>query len=101
MTTHQEVALSELHDHCTLNEASSTVRFRSTGTTARVYPMEDYQFIIEDDVDKDGTHRIITKRVIDAGTGLKLLRGAYSLFAVFFVSIVGLIAAPIFFFCEI
>lgn len=81
------IAINEVQDHCSLDIGSSTVRFRSTGTTARVFPSADSQFIVEDDVDDDGTRRVMAKRVNDTSPGLKFLRAAYSLVTLFFVRV--------------
>lgn len=81
------VGLSIFEDHFSLPAASSTVRFRKTMTTSRIYPGADSQFVIQDDIDEQtGARHVRAMHVSDSTSGLKGLRLAYTLVCAFWVS---------------
>lgn len=73
-------------DDASLPQASSTVRFRATKTTSRVYEDTHGQFVIEDDYDDEGNRRAKTKRFETTNSNLMALRAMYTLVVLFFVS---------------
>jgi hypothetical protein len=78
--------LSSFQDDASLPIASSTIKFRATGTMARVYPDPQGQFIIQDDYDEEGKRKVVTKRLQTSNMSLMGLRATYSLVALFYVS---------------
>lgn len=71
--------IENYHDHFTLSAPSSTIRFRASNTTSRVYESKYSQFIIEQD--KDG--KVTTKRMVSGNSGLQFLRAVYTLVVLF------------------
>ena len=70
----------QVDDHFTLKIPSSSVRFRN-GNSVKIYPGNTSQWILEEDTDQRNRHKM--KRVQDATSGLYVLRGWYTLVAIF------------------
>ena len=81
-----ENTITDLVDDPSLEAASSIIRFRKTSTTSRVYQLADSQFVIEDDVDRDGQRILSTRHLVTTGMSVKALRATYTLVSLFFVS---------------
>mmetsp|Transcript_62219 Transcript_62219/g.184011 ORF Transcript_62219/g.184011 Transcript_62219/m.184011 type:complete len:566 (-) Transcript_62219:1701-3398(-) len=68
-------------DHFTLQKPSSVVRFR--GADCRVYGDAGSQMLLEEEKCEDGPNRISVKERRGSGYGLNMLRGLYTLVALF------------------
>jgi hypothetical protein len=75
-------------DHFTLPTPSSTVRFRSANTAARVFENKATQFILEETYDpENGKRRIQVKRLKNSTRGLQFLRACYTIVCVLWTGI--------------
>jgi hypothetical protein len=75
-------------DHFSLPTPSSTVRFRSANTAARVFENKATQFILEETYDpENGKRRIQVKRLKDSTRGLQFLRACYTIVCVLWTGI--------------
>jgi hypothetical protein len=70
-------------DHFTLPAPSTTVRFRSANTAARVFENKGTQFILEETYDPiNDVRKIQVKRLKNGTKGLQFLRGTYTLVSI-------------------
>jgi hypothetical protein len=71
-------------DHFTLALPSSVVRYRESGSAARVIEGQDSQFVLEETYDaKEDKHAVSIRNIQDSSEGAKVLRLSYAIVTAF------------------